>query len=252
MNLEIKNRVAIVCGASKGMGFSCAQTLALEGVKVLMIARDEKALSEATRKIGNEGGTVEAYAGDVSDSNLPNLAVSRCEALWGGVDILINNAGINITNTVKFIKTDQLDQILDINVKIPILLTKEILKAGKLNNFASVVFTASIAGVYRTSMGNSMYSAAKAAIHGFMRNAALEMANQKIRVNSVNPGMIDTELVGKGNITDELYEADRLKYPLKRYGKAQEVSWAIIYLLSDASAWTTGTAMVIDGGITLR
>ena len=101
-------------------------------------------------------------------------------------------------------------------------------------------------------MGNSMYSAAKAAIHGFMRNAALEMANQKIRVNSVNPGMIDTELVGKGNITDEQYEADRLKYPLKRYGKAQEVSWAIIYLLSDASAWTTGTAMVIDGGITLR
>ena len=243
---NLLGKTIFITGASSGIGRSTALECSKLGAVLIVTGRNEERLNETLSMLSGIGH--QAIVGDLLNSEFRDELVKQLPKLDG----FVNNAGINITNTVKFIKTDQLDQILDINVKIPILLTKEILKAGKLNNFASVVFTASIAGVYRTSMGNSMYSAAKAAIHGFMRNAALEMANQKIRVNSVNPGMIDTELVGKGNITDEQYAADRLKYPLKRYGKAQEVSWAIIYLLSDASAWTTGTAMVIDGGITLR
>ena len=243
---NLLGKTIFITGASSGIGRSTAIECSKLGAVLIITGRNEERLNETFSMLSGIGHQL--IVGDLLNSEFRDELVKQLPKLDG----FVNNAGINITNTVKFIKTDQLDQILDINVKIPILLTKEILKAGKLNNFASVVFTASIAGVYRTSMGNSMYSAAKAAIHGFMRNAALEMANQKIRVNSVNPGMIDTELVGKGNITDEQYEADRLKYPLKRYGKAQEVSWAIIYLLSDASAWTTGTAMVIDGGITLR
>jgi NAD(P)-dependent dehydrogenase (short-subunit alcohol dehydrogenase family) len=131
-------------------------------------------------------------------------------------------------------------------------LTQQLVKKKKLKKGSSVVFTSSIAGVFRSSMANSMYSASKGAINGFMKNAALELAGKGIRVNSINPGMVSTEIVGKGSITEEQYMEDMKKYPLQRYGTPEEVAYSIIYLLSDASAWVTGTALVIDGGITLR
>ncbi len=242
----LSGKTVFITGASSGIGRSTAIECSKMGAILILTGRNENRLKETLAELN--GNNHRIIAGDLLDVEFRSKLVQELPKLDG----FVNNAGINITNTVKFIKPEQLDTILDINVKVPILLTKEILKAQKLNASASVVFTASIAGVYRTSMGNSMYSAAKAAIHGFMRNAALELANQKIRVNSVNPGMIETELIGKGNITQEQYDEDRLKYPLKRYGSPKEVSWAIIYLLSDASSWTTGTSMVIDGGITLR
>ena len=101
-------------------------------------------------------------------------------------------------------------------------------------------------------MGNVLYSTSKGAINGFVKNAALDLASKKIRVNSVTPGMIETDILSNGIISQEQLDEDSKKYPLKRYGKPEEVAYAIIYLLSDASAWVTGTNLLIDGGFTLQ
>ena len=124
-------------------------------------------------------------------------------------------------------------------------------KAKKLGKGASVVFTASVSGLCCAVLGNSLYSTSKAAIGGFVKNAALELAGKNIRVNAVCPGMIDTHILDAGIVGADDLERERQKYPMKRFGKPEEVAWSIIYLLSDASSFTTGSTLVMDGGFTL-
>ena len=113
------------------------------------------------------------------------------------------------------------------------------------------MFISSISGIKVSYIGNSIYSASKGAINGFCKGLALELAPQQIRVNTVIPGMVETNIVSGGEVTQEQMEADKQKYPLKRYGKPEEVAYAVVYLLSDASSWVTGSNLLIDGGYTL-
>ena len=122
----------------------------------------------------------------------------------------------------------------------------------KLNNESSIVFTSSIAGLGLTAPGNSMYTSSKGAISAYIKNAALELASKKIRVNAVCPGMVNTGILELGTVTVEQLEEDKKKYPLGRYGEPRDVALAIIYLLSNASVWVTGTNLIIDGGISLK
>jgi len=145
-----------------------------------------------------------------------------------------------------------LQDILTINTIAPILLTQKLLKKKKVTRGASVVFTASISGPVVSGIGHAMYSTSKAAIGGFVKNAALDLASKNIRVNAVSPGMIETNMMNNNSITLEQYELDKKEYPLGRYGRPEEVAYAMIYLLSDASSFTTGTNLILDGGVTLR
>jgi len=135
---------------------------------------------------------------------------------------------------------------------VPIMLTKHLVKSKKLKNPSSVVYVSSIAGTENVSMGNSVYSASKGALHGFMKNAALELASKGVRCNSVNPGIITTKLLENTKLSSDQVEELRMRYPLKRFGNPRDVALAIIYLLSDAAAWVTGSALLIDGGFTLH
>lgn len=141
---------------------------------------------------------------------------------------------------------------MTINTIAPILLTQKLLKKKKVTRGASVVFTASISGPVVSGIGHAMYSTSKAAIGGFVKNAALDLASKNIRVNAVSPGMIETNMMNNNSITLEQYELDKKEYPLGRYGRPEEVAYAMIYLLSDASSFTTGTNLILDGGVTLR
>ena len=142
--------------------------------------------------------------------------------------------------------------MLEINTVAPILLMQRLLRKKKLVKGASVVFTSSISGKYIAISGNALYSTSKSAICGFVKNAALELAVKQIRVNAVCPSLIETPLLYKGTITAEQYDAERQQYPLKRFGRPEEVAYGIVYLLSDASGFTTGAELVMDGGFTLQ
>ena len=127
-----------------------------------------------------------------------------------------------------------------------------LLKKKKVKRNASIVFVSSVDGSNTFHVGNSVYSVTKASMESFVRSAALELAPKGIRLNTIRPGMIDTKLIRTGGITDEQLEANLKEYPLKRIGKPEDITYAAIYLLSDASSWVTGTSIIVDGGYTIK
>ena len=212
-----------------------------------------EAAEPGTSSAAEHGNTVgsghQIVVCDLQDSD----AVAAMVAGLPMLDGVVNNAGISKFATLGHLQESEFMDVLQTNTLSPIFLLNRLVKAKRLQKGASVVFTSSIAAFQQATYAYSMYTTSKAGIQGFVRVAALELAGKRIRVNSVNPAMIETEMVGKsGLITPEQYEADKQRYPLKRYGKPEEVAHAIIYLLSDASSWITGTSLVIDGGIGLR
>lgn len=162
----------------------------------------------------------------------------------------MSNAGTTIIAPIKFIKEDSLEGLLQVNTVSPILLLQRLLKKRILGKGSSVVFTSSMAALGKGTPGNTMYSASKGAISAFIQNAALELSAQRIRVNAVCPGTVDTPLIHSGGITDEQLSEDAKKYPLG-YGQPEDIALGIAYLLSDAAKWVTGTNVIIDGGLSV-
>jgi NAD(P)-dependent dehydrogenase (short-subunit alcohol dehydrogenase family) len=140
---------------------------------------------------------------------------------------------------------------MDVNFIAPTLISAQLVKKRKVSKNASIVFISSIGGVLIATPGNSIYAASKGAVHGIIKGMALELAPKNIRVNSVNPGLVESHIYDAGIITSDQIEEDKKNYPLKRHGRPEEIAYAVIYLLSDASCWVTGSSLVIDGGFTL-
>ena len=234
-----------ITGASSGIGKATALECAKMGAKVIITGRDEGRLNEVFNNLEGEGH-LQIIADLSSEEDILRLA-KEVPVLDG----CVNNAGYNVMSLIQFIKKDSLEHIMDVNLIAPIMLTHLLVKNKKMAKESSMVFTSSISARGRNSVGNSMYSATKGGLSSFMKNAALELAAKRIRCNAVLPGMVETPLKeGKSNITEEQWEANRQLYPLKRFGKPEEIAYGIIYLLSDASAWVTGTELIIDGGMT--
>ncbi|MBQ7578687.1 MAG: SDR family oxidoreductase [Synergistaceae bacterium] len=169
------------------------------------------------------------------------------------LDGLVSNAGIVEFSPVDFITSEKLKKVFDINFSAGIELFEGLFSGDKFNDGASVVFTSSVDGNYCFTQGNAVYSASKAALNEYVRRSALKAANKNIRVNCVCPGMIETNLLRNNkSLTPEILQEDAKKYPLKRYGKPEEVAAGIIYLLSGASSYVTGTDLIIDGGISIK
>ena len=167
------------------------------------------------------------------------------------LDGIVHCAGFTIPKPFNFLNREDVNSVMDVNFIAPIFLTQFLLKNKKINKKSSIVFISSISGVYVSYIAGSLYSASKGAINGIVKGLALELAAKGIRVNSVNPGMIETNILESGVISNDQLNEDKKKYPLKRYGKPEEVAYAVIYLLSDASEWVMGSNLLIDGGYTL-
>lgn len=241
----LEGKTILVTGASSGIGKATAIECAKMGAKLVITGRDETRLNEVYNSLEGEGH-IQIIADLSIDENIQRLA-KEVPVLNG----CVNNAGYNIMSVIQFIKKDDLERIMNVNLTAPIILTQLLVKNKKMAKDSSIVFTSSISARGRNSVGNSMYSATKGGLSSFMKNAALELAAKRIRCNAVLPGMVETPLKeGKSNITEEQWEINRQLYPLKRFGKPEEIAYGIIYLLSDASAWVTGTELIIDGGMT--
>lgn len=244
----LEGKTILVTGASSGIGRAAAIECSKLGAKVLLTARDNERLCETHRLLANSELQPNWIVADMQKDADIQLLAERIPVLDG----VICNAGITINVPITFIDREKIQQVLDVNTIAPILLTRQLIKKKKIAKGGSIVYTSSVSGNNTVTVAHEMYSASKAAITGFMRNAALELAVKGIRCNAVHPGMINTPMVNNGKYSEEQLQKDIENYPLRRFGKPEEVAYAMVYLLSDATAWMTGHSLVIDGGLTLK
>lgn len=242
---SLVGKTILITGASSGIGRSVAIECSKLGATCVLTARNEQRLQETMSQLAGEGH--QYIIADLSTQEGIDELSANVPVLNG----VVNNAGIGYTKPIAFIRQDDLDLVFKTNAFAPILVIRSLLKKKKIAKGASLVFTSSLATL-TTSIGNSVYGSAKAAVTVFMRYCARELADKQIRSNAVHPGMVETQLIHGHSITEEELQADMQKYPLKRYGQPEEIAHMMIYLLSDASAWVTGQSFVIDGGMSIR
>lgn len=242
---SLENKKILITGASSGIGRAIAVEASKMGATVVISGRNEERLKETLSKLA---GKQHAYiVADLSQNSEIIALATKIDLLDG----IVNCAGLTKVSPFNFAKPSDFEEVMRVNFFAPTELTRLLLKSKKIKKKASIVFISSISGVFCSAPAASIYSSSKGAINGLVKGMALDLAPKEIRVNCVNPGMIDTDIFSRGEITEEQLIEDRNKYPLKRYGKPEEVAYATIYLLSDASLWVTGSNLIIDGGYTL-
>lgn len=244
----LEGKTILITGASSGIGAETAVECSKMGANVIITGRNEQRLNDTFQRLEKAFPAQQHLmlcADLTKESDLTSLVDGIQE-----IDGLVNNAGVNRVKPVNFIKEEDLEFVFQNNTFSSINLTRLLLKEKKLKKDASIVFTSSVSAFYNAP-GRALYASSKAAITSYMRSVAVELAAKNIRANAVHPGLVETNL-NKNTLTEEEKQKDIATYPLKRYGKPEEIAWAIIYLLSDASAWTTGTSLTVDGGFMLK
>lgn len=242
---SLEGKTVLVTGASSGIGRATAIECSKLGAKVVITARHEERLKETLSALEGDGHQL-ILCEMTSDDDLTNL-VETVPVLDG----LVCNAGINKLVPIRQLKAEDLNHIFEVNTFSSIILLQKLMKKKKLAEDTSVVYTSSISGIGAAAVGESMYIASKGALSAFVKAAALECSKKGIRVNAVCPGMVKTEMSDAYDLNEGDNE-DLKNYPLGRYANPVDIAWAIIYLLSNASSWVTGTNLVIDGGLTTR
>ena len=243
---SLHGKTIFVTGASSGIGRAISIECAKSGARVIVTDRDRQRLEETLGLLSGSGHGL--FIADINNDALIDELVAELPFLDG----IVHCAGIVKTLPFPFVNKESLSSVMNTNFTAPSVLSAKLIKKKKLVKGASIVFISSIAGKYCAQPANSIYAASKSAIDGMAKGMALDLAPNKIRVNTINPGMIDTNILNEGPISGEQLEDHKKFYPLGRYGTPEEVAYAAIYLLSDASTWITGMSLLIDGGYTLQ
>ena len=243
--LQLSGRVALVTGASRGIGKAIAITLAEQGASVIAAARGENAKPVA-EEIAAQGGQAESIALDVTDAAAGEAAIGEVVRRHGRIDILVNNAGIAKDRLMLRMKRDDWEIVLQTNLTAAFVLTQAALKpmlkqrGGRIVNVSSVVGQAGNAG-------QANYAASKAGIIGFSQAVALEVASRGITVNVVAPGLIETDMTRA--ITESAREEWASKIPLRRLGTPDDIAAAVCFLASDEASYITGHVLAVNGGM---
>lgn len=247
---EFENKIVLVTGASSGIGRATALTFVRSGARVAIVARREKELDRLKQEIHGLGGEVEMLAGDVTHEAFVQRAVQSTVSRWGGIDILVNAAGIIATASIDATSNELFDRMMDVNVRSVFLMMKAALpslveRKGCIVNISSVAGTRAFPNVFA-------YVASKAAVNAMTQCAALDLAPKGVRVNAVNPGVVVTNLHRAGGMTEEAYEKflehSKTTHPLGRVGRTEDIAEAILFLASARSGWITGETLAVDGG----
>lgn len=242
---SLSGKKILVTGASSGIGRAIAIECSKMGAQLLICGRNRDRLKEVHSLLIGDGH--QCFVGDLTQDSVVKELIAEIEELNG----CVFSAGRGLTLPFQFATREKFDEVFNINFFSPIELFRLLVKKKKMHLDSSVVFIDSIGGTQIFSMGGSIYGSSKAALQSMVKFCAKELASKKIRVNSVNPGMVNTPLIRRGTLTEEQLKEDMVKYPLKRYGEPEDIAYGVIYLLSDASSWVTGQTLVIDGGITI-
>lgn len=241
---SLEGKTILITGASSGIGRCTAIECSKMGAKLVITGRNKERLNDTLSNLEGEGHGI--FAGDLTEDKTIEALMERLPQLDG----VFFCAGVTDTTPAKFIDEEKIERVFNINIISPMLLTKWLVKKKKIQACASLVYMSSYGAEVVTS-GLGIYAASKGAVNSFMRTIATELSARKVRANSIMAMMVKTELIDTlGSLSKEDIEKDEAKYPLG-YGKPEDVAFAVIYLLSDASKWVTGSIIKMDGGSTL-
>ena len=244
---SLRGKKILVTGASSGIGRGIAIECSRIGASVIITGRNAERLQETLSMMDHQ----QEHSMVIADLSSVEGVFTLADAVDNTIDGLVLCAGFTIVKPFKYVSDKDLDDIMNVNYKAPVLLAQRLLKKKNISKGASIVFISSVSGVFISAPAGALYSGSKGAVNGIAKAMAIDLSSRGIRVNCVNPGMVDTNIFAKGDITKEQLEEDVKNYPLGRYGKPEDIAYAVIYLLSDASNWVTGTNLKIDGGLTL-
>ncbi len=243
---SLKDKTILITGASSGIGKKTAIECSKLGARLVITGRNPERLQDTFSQL--EGDNHLQLLAELTDQNQVDSLISQLPSLNG---LVLCAGGAGGTKPFQFCNKELYVNAFHVNFFSSVDLLRLLVKKKVLVKQSSVVFVSSVGGVRSFNPGNGVYGASKAALNSAMKFCAVELAPKKIRVNSVNPGMVHTRLIMGGVITEEQHKLDMEKYPLKRYGETIDIALGIIYLLSDASSWVTGHSLVIDGGLTI-
>lgn len=242
---SLKNKSILVTGASSGIGKAVAIACASMGATIVLSARNLDRLNGAYSELEGDGHCI--IASDLTFQEGIDKLVDACPTIDG----VVHCAGIPKICPVKHLNRETLTEIINVNEVAPILLTAGLLKKKKLKKGSSIVFIASTAGVLTAgAVGDTDYSATKGALSGFVKTAARELGPQNIRVNTICPALVKTPILASANavLSESELNSKLTRYHIKRFGEPEDVAWATVWLLSDATEWVTGVNLPIDGG----
>ncbi len=248
--MTLEGKVALVTGASSGIGRIIALKMAAEGAKVAVnyidIANIKADAEAVVKEITDKGGVAAAFAADVSKEDSVEAMIKTVEETLGTVDILVNNAGITQDGLIMRMKVEQWERVLDINLKGAFICTKAALKGMMKKRYGKIVNIASVVG-FSGNAGQANYSASKAGLVGLTKTSAQELASRGIRVNAVAPGFIRTAMTD--GLPKEVVDAMLAKISLGSLGEADDVAQAVMFLASPASDYITGQTIHVNGGM---
>ena len=245
--VDLNGKVAIVTGASQGIGQQIAIGLGLRGAKVACVARNAEKLADTVKTIQDAGGHAEAFPCDVTSRESVEQLIDKVAEEWEKIDILVNNAGVTRDNLLPRMTDEEWDTVIETNLRGMFLFSRAASKYMMRARFGRIINISSVSGIMGNP-GQTNYSASKAGMIGFTRSLSRELAGRKVTINAICPGFIESDMtkaLGPA-VEDEV----KKRIPAKRMGKPSEIADAVLFLASDHAAYVTGQVLTVDGGMT--
>ena len=246
IQVNLTGQVAVVTGATRGIGFGVAKALAKSGAAVACIGTNAEKLGKSVEEINADGGQAKAYVCNVAETAAVAETSKKSLEDFGKVDILVNNAGITRDMLVRRMTDEEWDDVIAVNLRGPFLVTRAFVEAMRKKKYGRIINIASISGMIG-NRGQANYSASKAGVIGFTRTVSKELGNRNITVNAISPGFIETDMTA---VLEPAYVTEiKNRIPLGRFGQPEDIANGVLFFASPEASFVTGQVIAIDGGM---